>query len=592
MKGNKKMKSMTKLIALLLAIIMLLCSCNIVGQDQLTDPETSVTPTVPEETDPGTESKPDPDDDGDKTEPIETDAPLSEYRQSISRTREEVEAMITITDDVFADVAAKLAAFEEIAVSSTDIDAIDAVYVEFEDMYYYVSTQVSLTSIVYNLNHKNKAASERYLSLFEKYGDMHDSYMETCKKVYNESPVRDELFADWTEEEIKQLLNFSPESTELTLKNEDLTDKLNKLPTFQFTDESAKIYAQIVENNNRIAELAGYSNYYEYATKEIYMRDYGIDELEQFCSYVAELYVPQYKELYDKFYSGYTALSDSDREFMLSYLYDPFDSMDTNYLADYIASLSGSMKEGMEHAFINRNMIFASSPNSHQSAYQTYLDDLDMPFCLFGADGQSSSTIVHELGHYYASLHNDISSYDLAEVQSQGNEMLLLDYLNGKIDPSVYVAIKDYSMYNNITTIILCVIIDEFEREVYSLESVEGYTSKDFDAIMSKVCEKYGGITFVKTYITDVYDYWRRVATQSPVYYISYAVSLTSALNLYSEISDSRANGREIYRILVEDVAEDEYFLTALQKAGLLSPFDKESAEQIVNTVWGKFTTN
>ncbi len=607
------MKSTIKLISLILAVMILLCSCDsgiVMPQQSDTSTETestistdgtedesgseteptSETSTKPEaeENESSSETKPEADGSESKNETgntVEntTEPPLSEYRQSISRTRAELEEMLTITDEKFTEADSQLEAFEKIALESTDVDAVNAVYDEFEDTYYYISTQVSVASIIYYINMSDDAAYDRYNGYYEKYGDMHDKYMEKCKNIYQNSAIRDELFADWTEEEIKQLLNYSPETTDLQLENDELTDELNNLPDDDFYDRSAEIYAKIVTNNNRIAKLAGYDNYYDYATKEIYMRDYGREELEALCEDIANNYVPIFDELYDDFYIAFNNAGLMHSGSLLSYLYDPFDSMSTNYLEGYIDSLSGSMKEGMTHAFTNRNMIFSNALNSHPTAFQTYLDAFGHPFCLFGSEGQSTSTIVHELGHYYASLYNaDLISYDLAEVQSQGNEMLLLDYIEGSLSSKVYDLLLKYTMYANVNTLISCVIIDEFEREVYALESVEGFTSEDFDAIMDKVCEKYGGKDFIANNLGDMYGYWRQVATNNPVYYISYAVSLTSALNIYAELKNDRETGREIYRILIEETDSSMTFLSALEKAGLPSPFSHESTENIL----------
>jgi hypothetical protein len=555
---------------------MLLCSCDIPleqGTNASTDPETESVVTTAAETEEETESE----------------SEESTYRQSISRSREELESMLTISDEIFTEAESQLVHFEEAALSSTDVDAINEIYEDFEETYDYVSTQVSVASIIYYLNMSDEAAYERYNQNYEKYGDMYDSYMAHCKKVYLESAVRDELFADWTEEEIKMLLNFSPESTELQLKNDELTNEINNLPSYEFTDKSAKLYAEIVTNNNRIAELAGYDNYYDYATKEIYGRDFGQAELDIFCQMVADEYIPRYESLYNRLIAILMRASEKESAELNGYMYDPFDSLPENYLLGYIESLDGSMKEGMQHVFVNRNMIFSDAPNSHPTAFQTYLDDFEMPFCLFGSEGQSTSTIVHEIGHYYSSLYNsNLFSYDLAEVQSQGNEMLLLNYLKDHLSPKLYNSVTLYNMYSNITTIISCVIVDEFERRVYALDSVEGYGSEEFDAIMESVCEKYGGSEFISQNMGDMNDYWRQVATNNPVYYISYAVSMTSALTIYAEVEEDRDAGREMYRAVVEDVSDEDTFLTGIAKAGITSPFDPETTARIVAVVFGE----
>ncbi len=574
------MSSKIKLLALILAIMMLLCSCDIPFVEE-TGSETSTETESASDTSTETESATD--------EETESETEESTYRQSISRTREEIESMLTISDEIFTEAESQLVHFEEMALSCTDVDAINEVYEAFEETYDYVSTQVSVASIIYYIDMSDEAAYDRYYGYYDKYGDMYNSYMAHCKKVYEESPVRDELFADWTEEEIKMLLNFSPESTELSLRNDELTDELNNLPSNEFTARSAEIYAELVTNYNRIAELAGYDNYYDYATKEIYGRDFGQTELDIFCKTVAEQYIPQYSSLYSKVKMNMARTSKDDKDLFNRFLYDPFDALSENYLVDYINSLQGSMKEGMMHPFVNRNMVFSDAKNSHPTAFQTYLDDFEMPFCLFGSSGQSSSTIVHEIGHYYSSLHNStLFSFDLAEVQSQGNEMLLLDYMRDRVSPNLHTLLESYFMYSNMSTIVACAIIDEFEREVYALDSVEGYGSEEFDAIMDRVCERYGGADFVRENVGNMKSYWRQVATNNPVYYISYGVSMTAAITIYAELCEDRDAGREMYRAVVEDVSEDDTFLTALQKAGITSPFAPETTEKIIAVVWGE----
>ena len=575
MKGIMTMKSVIKLLSLILALLILFTACGM--------PFSSETESM-SRTETQTQSTADTE--GSETE-AESESEMSEYRLSISRTPEELESMLTITDEAYTEAESQLAAFEKIAIESTDLDAIDEVYLAFEKTYDYISTQVSIASIIYYIDMSNEANYERYNNLFDKYGDIYNAYVESCKNVYNNSAVRDELFADWTEKEIKQMLNYSPETQELQLKNDELTNELNNLNADQFDDRSAEIYAEIVTNNNRIAQLAGYDNYYDYASKEIYCRDYGREDLEKFCNTVIEEYVPYFESLESSFYTCLYGLGKVDYEAFIAYLYDPFDSLDTNYLTKYISSLPESMNNGMNHAFVNRNIVFSNEINSHPTAFQTYLDDLEAPFCLFGINGQSTSTIVHEFGHYYASLHAETSSYDLAEVQSQGNEMLLLAYMKSLMNPKVYGALRGYTMYANMNTIISCVIIDEFEREVYSLDSVVGFKSADFDAIMTKVCEKYGGVDWVWENVGDMNDYWRQVATNNPVYYISYAISLTSAMNLYASARSDMDAGCEAYRILVEEVTEEDTYLTMLKKAGLPSPFDTEATEQVISVVWG-----
>ena len=593
------MKNYTRLLALLLALVMLLASCaandgksDKTGKD---DGKETAAPTESlSEGETESESESEPQSEGTpsgtgketesetprETEP-ETDAPLSEYRASISKTREEIESLITIKTEDFDEAKAKLDAFESVAIASTNYEEVDAVYMEFEDFFYYISTQISLANIIYDLNRSNTEASARYLDNYDLFGDLYNDYMAACRNVYLESPIRDELFADWSEDEISQLLNYTPESQELRQKNEELLVELNEISGDKSKNERiAEIYAEIVTNNNRIARLAGYENYYVYASSEIYGRDYTTEDIAQFKNYVIEYFMPRFDKLANGWYENYAKFNKADSNFLVDFLYDPFDSLDKNYLEGYINSYAegNSTGAGFKHLFENRNMIFASAKNSHQSAYQTYLEALDTSFCLFGSDGQSTTTIVHEMGHYYAALYNPhLSSYDLAEIQSQANEFLFLRYVSTEIPRHIYTVIKDYTLYNTVAMILVCIIIDEFEQKVYSLESVEGFTMVDFEKIMTEACQPYGGIKYINDNITDMNEYWKIVCPNSPVYYISYATSSISALNIYAIANKDAEAGREVYRKLIEEIGENAKFKSALASVGLSDPFSSET---------------
>ena len=519
-----------------------------------------------------------------------TEAELSEYRASISKSIKEIKAMYTLTDEYFDEALAKLAEFEEKAILGENLEEVDALYDEFEDMFYHIATQVSIATLIYYYDTSVEETNTQYLNANEKYGDMYNAYVETCKKVYENSPIRDELFADWTEADLEELFDYSPELQDLSQRNEELLVELNGLEGQGFYDRAAEIYAEIVMNNNKIAELNGYDNYYDYASTEIYGRDYDREDIEAFRELVRENFFLNADTLLNGWLNDYYNMSMMDSNKVYNFLYGTFDYMPKNHVEGYINSFAGtSTYEGFRHMLDNKNILFADSPNSHQSAFQLYLYELETPFCLYGSNGQSASTIVHEMGHYYASLYNsDVFSYDLAETQSQSNELLFLKYLESKMSTEVYGVIKGYNMYNFAVMAVVCVIIDEFEQRVYALESTEGYTSADFDAIMEDICQKYGGVAYLNENIVDINNYWRSVATNNPVYYISYAVSIVSSLSIFAAAEEDEAAAREIYRILIEETEENETFMSAVERSGLASPFDAETFAMLMPVILNK----
>lgn len=568
-----KIKGLLRMLALLLAVVVALSACDFGGTK--TDGTSETTTAIGSAETTAAETT-------EETTAASTAERLEGYRGEISRSIAEIEEMYSLTEDYFDQATAKLKEFETLALAGQDEDAIDKVSDDFEDMFYHIETQVNIATLIYYYDTTVEENNTEYLKMYEKYGDLYNEYVEICKNVYNNSPIRDVIFADWTEEDIEELFAYSPETQELSQKNEELLVELNALGDAEFNDRAAEIYAELVMNNNRIAELEGYDNYYDYASVEIYGRDYDRDDIAEFRENVKNTILPRMDTLTNGWMDAYYALPTAQSREVYNFLYGSFDKLSKNYLEAYVNSYEGSMYEGFSHMFENRNILFADSPNSHPSAFQMYLTELEHPFCLFGSEGQSTSTIVHEMGHYYAALYNaDVSSYDLAETQSQSNELLLLKFLGGEMDPTVYNVVKGYKMYEFAAQSLICVIIDEFEQAVYSLESTEGYTSEDFDAIMTEICESYGGADYLGENVVDIYSYWRLVATNNPVYYISYAVSMMASLSLYATARTDEAGAREIYRILIEETEENETFVAAVERSGLASPFSKETFAKI-----------
>ena len=143
------MKNTARILALLMAMLIFFVSCDFIDlsgieADTATEkPTEQITESLTEDSEESITEEKDTESETKKetgTEPpasteAATDAPLTGYRATISRSRAEIESMITLTDSDFEDVKAKLDAFEEIALVSSDYEAVDAVYMEFEDAF-------------------------------------------------------------------------------------------------------------------------------------------------------------------------------------------------------------------------------------------------------------------------------------------------------------------------------------------------------------------------------------------------------------------------------------------------------------------------
>ena len=545
----------------------------------------------------------------------------SDYNSSMSMSIDELKAMITFSNRDIANARAILESYLRLALhtipetcelgegteseeqyeSDTSLPTtpedqayeINLVLYAFENKYFEINTQFKVLTLIYYYDMSDEKYSALYLEAYSGLGEIYGEYVDACKQAYENSPLSEYLFADWSDADIASLYGYDPEIQRLRDANEALLVELNALEIDEeYNDKAAEIYAKLVTNNNKLAKLYGFENYYEYASVCVYGRDYSEADTEGFAELVRNYFGGNIENVYAAFEEKLGSITENGYAELLGYLFFPFDYLDTNYLDLYIRSF-GESSTGNSFAdmFEKGNVLFSDMENSHPSAFQTYIsgEGWNKPVCFFGSQGQDTSTVVHEMGHYYAALFNsDVYSYDLAEVQSQANEMLLLVFMSDYMSEDTYNALVSYQMYNYIMQIGVCTMIDEFERAVYSLESVEGFGSEEFDAIMASVCEKYGGIELVSHYYTDMNMYWRQVATNNPVYYISYSVSMIEALNIFSLAQEDSDAAREIYRALVEDVDYYETLLTAAQKIGLSSPFDEQTFIDIINAVLGE----
>ena len=598
------MKTQIRLLSLLLALVMLLCSCNYLitnDADATTDPisaEDSSTEAVT--SDPTAEtSESDTEESNQVTTEKKTEATteavtetvtpaftpsgdLKYSRKESTLTKDDVLVMYTLTQTDYDTAIVLLNTFLELGLNADNYDVVDAAYYEFEDAFYHIQTQSSIANIIYYCDTTDEYAMEIHKFADDTIRDLQDEYVEACKKLYYESPYKDELFADWTEEDIQEMLDYNPEVNELKSRNDEIIMAYNTLSSAEQYQRIAEFYVEFIQNNNRIAEIYGYDNYYDYATKKVYGRDYTRADLENFKNNFLQYLYPEESNIINNYNYWADKNSTTKNNVWKNFQSKAFDQLSTkNYLIDYANYAPGGLGEAMRHMFENKNVIVTNNPNAHMSAFQTYLYEYETPFCLFGAS-QSSETVAHELGHYYAALTNhELTSLDLMETHSQGNEFLFLTYVRTQMDPNVFNAMMAYNMYNNYCMIMVCLMIDEFEQKVYSLDSVEGFTASDFDAIMEEVCDQYGGLARINANITGIQSYWRMIVLEAPVYYISYAVSLTEALNIYAIAREDEVKAHEVYKFIVEDAIPEDGFLITLQKAGLSSPFDADTMKAI-----------
>ena len=515
--------------------------------------------------------------------PEPTEVESTEIQETSAIRVQEAELVYALTDADVEHFYELLERSEALAMEGADQATLDAVTDELSAQFTYLDAQYSIAMILYYCDLNDEAASQLYLDASEIRNTASDAYMAMCRRVYvSDSPSKDYLFADWTEADLAELMAYTSEIMELEQRNSELEVQYQSLQdSGDLYDAMVPIYLEMVRNNNRIAQIYGYSDYYTYAYERVYQRDYAPERINEVRGFATSYLVPALDSAMVNFYESMGELNMWDSMKLSAFFYDSYD--EDTYVQDYLNILPRNMGQDMFRMFDGDILLKGDVDGAMEGAFTASIGE-DRQVCFFGPDYGDSLTVLHEVGHYYGGCHTllDDIPLDLAEIQSQGNEWLFIAYADGILDPDVYETVLDYRMYSDLTTVFLALLVDEFEEQVYNAPNLDTMTGEDLDVIMEGVCARYGGLTYVNENITDIQSYWRMVVVDQPVYYISYGVSALSAMDMYFEAEVDFDSAVESYRTLVEELDPELGFLGNLEKAGLNTPFDEELYKSIL----------
>ena len=432
---------------------------------------------------------------------------------------------------------------------------------EWNRLYAHVVGQTQIASMLYDADRANVILKNNY------------SFASSAQTAL--AYDYDEAFGEFSanREQIEQIEAYN---FDISLEYDSLSEDDSR-----FKDKVIDLYSRFAENNNTLAGLYGYSDYAEYAYAEIYHRDYRPSDIAEVRSGIKKGIYDFFISAYENLTYAYSALSEKDMTTVQNIVYSPFYSLSTDYLSEYLKSLPPRDFAVMNSMLTYGSALFATDENSYRGAYTWYVDEYQVPFAYFGPDYSGLFTVVHEMGHYYNDFVNngDYGSYDLFETHSQGNEVLMLSYLENLLPAGVYSALKWEKITDFACSLLLANIVDEFETYVYKNFS----ENLDYVKIMEDIISSYG--PDLDGYLIEPENYWLYVVIPSPCYYISYAVSLVPVLDLYV-FSQSDIDGNtdfygafEKYTYLIRGDEAD--FLDRLEGAGLRSPLDTDNYEYI-----------
>lgn len=479
----------------------------------------------------------------------------------------------------------------ELLAEGTDVEEFLATYEWLDKLFTNVTSQYQLAYLEYCILALDEEAEANYLYISDLRTEVLQDLIVMYRTIYD-SPFRDAFYEGWTEDEIEEALHQADLYTDEFVAMQQKSDEI--LVEYRAFDDPLKnkasvrdLYIEFAKNNHDIAVQMGYQNYMEYAYDVVYDRDYTYEQAAD-MAYYAEPLLALLDDVYTEFYRD---LQECDNDTYYTFLnlaleYEITNSNSLQIVEDYITTLSPEAKDIYDGLWEDGNYFIISEENAYEGAFGWYLYEQEKPIVYFGPGYHNLTTFVHEFGHYmaYTTSPEGGDNFDLAEVQSQGNEMMFMRYLYSKYDAKAIDLLAKYNFLNAMATIVNSIAINEFETYVYT--HIDTITADELDA---KYREILDGLADYRT-LSQLFgiapsDYWYYVTIESPAYYISYGVSMIAALEIFAISEDNFEAGAEAYLAL--EHAETPLFSEELHKAGLTTPFEEETYDLLVDMILG-----
>jgi len=228
---------------------------------------------------------------------------------------------------------------------------------------------------------------------------------------------------------------------------------------------------------------------------------------------------------------------------------EPFFDM----LQEELASVSPEALEAFE--YMRRNELYTTeqSDTKMEAGYTTYLGAYESPFLFmeFTDDTGSAATVMHELGHFTrfciepADSWSIVDPLDVLEIDSQGLELMLVHEYDDFYGEAGEMAAKEH-LLNGLYALITGCMEDEFQQKVYANPDM---TLEEMNEYYAELASAYG--------MTDLYGFsgteWAIIphTFQSPLYYISYAVSVVPSLELWAMAEEDENRAAATYQSLL-----------------------------------------
>ena len=470
-----------------------------------------------------------------------------------------------------------LAACEEMYANGAveDEDRLISMLYELISYVAYYESQYEVACALFHVDASAPGAVENRQNGYKLWQDADDDFWEFWNHVRkNHTPLYDavEYFMDL---EYPDRVIVSEGTDEYQDRLETLNTKASSLPSDTAQQDVLPLYLEFLKTGDALARLREYENYYEYLSEVVYGRTYTKEQRQALREYVKVYIVPAFREYDAKSEQLDSELSLFDYQRAISYSEGDYQTVGDGVLFSYFDVLPVSIGARMKSAFVYDRILYgkgeACDPNPG------VIDVGNIPMMYFPPSGADLMAVSHELGHYCQHLAKpDVDfSYDIKELYSSGNSMLLLRYLEGKLDPQAYEAFRIYEIKDGLFQIVMHTIRDEFDEMILSMDNTDELTVEALNAIMEGLIDEYDAHGMTKNSDQRLITYWSTSGITHAAYFLSYTVSGLASMELYRYSVEDFDAAVALYRALLEEPHPSGEALPTFQKHGWTTLLDE-----------------
>lgn len=327
--------------------------------------------------------------------------------------------------------------------------------------------------------------------------------------------------------------------------------------------QMAQLFVELVAHRQKIADYMGYDSYTAFAYDFYFYRDYTPAEAEDYMTRLGQTLYDTYcrvNEEYD-WESGYSYCSELDT---------------FRYVQKAADAMGGTVAEAFELLETAGLYDLNYGENKFDTSFEIFLWSYAEPFVFVSPylDQSDKLTFAHEFGHFcndYA-CGGSYAGTDVAEVHSQAMEYLSLCYSQDVEE------LTEYKLIDSLCTYMENAAYALFEHRVYGLTGEE-LTVENVMSLYKQIGTEFG----FESWDWDSRD-WVCVPHffTEPMYMISYVVSNDLAMQIYNLEQQTPGIGLELYEQCL--TSQDSYILTFAETYGLSSPFTDQRLQDLAET--------